>query len=797
MPGLILAVVLGLRLHDPEPLQAFRLKLFDVFSQLAPRAGAPAPVAIVEIDEESLRRFGQWPWPRTLVADLLGRLFAGGARVVAFNIVFAEPDRTAPRQVLPYWFGERGPGTREGPMRGRELAAAILEAVPDHDRALAAAVREGRPREGTGGGVVVGVVLRPDGSDCPAAGPSPAASAPDSGESDPEAPVSATPADGGEPGGSRRAAGRGETAPDGGGCLPAVKASYAKVGDDPLPFLPAFGGATGNLPGIEAGAAGVGSFNLAAEPDGIVRRVPLLVRVGDRIYPSLAPEAVRVFLDAPTYDVKSAGTGRFGDASGLESIRIGDRIVPVDAQGRLWLHFAADRPERRIPAWRVLAGDFEAGRVAGRVVFVGTSAPGLASLRMTPPGREATGTEIHAEVAEQILRGDFIHPWGWHAGFDFLLILLVGGAIVLAGPRFGALPGAAAALALLAALSGASWYLFAERSVLFDPVYAGIAVLAVFMGTTVVSWLRSEGERAWVRKAFDQYLSPALVEQLAREPERLRLGGDMRTMTMLFCDIRDFTSISESYKADPAALVRLVNRFLNPLTDVILAHRGTIDKYMGDCIMACWNAPIDDPEHARHACDAAIAMSAALEGLNTELAGEADAGEREPLRLQAGIGINTGECVVGNMGSDQRFDYSVMGDSVNLASRLEGLSVRYGVDIVVGEETNAAVEDTHATLELDLVAVKGKSEAVRVFALLGGEEVHARPAFQSLRAANRAMIDAYRARQWGRALALLRKTREFASGPGELYDLYEMRIHHYLRIPPPPDWDGVFVVTNK
>ena len=561
---------------------------------------------------------------------------------------------------------------------------------------------------------MAGVALRPHGFDCPS---SDAPSRPAGGSGAP-------------------APGRGtaERASAGNGCLPALKASYARAGDDPRPFLPSWRGATVNLPAIEARASGVGSFNLTAEPDGIVRRAPMLMRVGDRIYPSLASEAVRVFLGASTYVVKSSGASMersFGEATGLDSIKIGNRSVPVDAAGRLWLHFTRDRPEPPIPAWRILTGGLEGDRVAGRIVFLGASAPGLGSLRLTPLGREATGTEIHAEVAEQILLGHFVHAADWHAGLDFLFILLIGGGVVFAGLRFGALPGAVLASTVLFGLFGASWYLYSERQVLFDPVYAGIAVLTVFMGTTLLSWMRSEGERAWVRKAFGQYLSPALVEQLARDPERLRLGGDLRSMTFLFCDIRDFTGISESLKSDPQGLIRLVNRFLDPLTDVILARRGTIDKYMGDCIMAYWNAPLDDAEHARHACEAAIAMRAALDRLNTELAREAAGAGRESMRIEAGIGINTGECVVGNMGSGQRFDYSVLGDAVNLASRLEGLSGRYGADIVIGEETHATVEDRFATLELDRVAVKGKQEAVRVFALLGGEELRADAGFQA------------------------------------------------------------------
>ena len=361
-------------------------------------------------------------------------------------------------------------------------------------------------------------------------------------------------------------------------------------------------------------------------------------------------------------------------------------------------------------------------------------------------------------------------------------------------------------IAGIAAAIATSWTLFKGELWLLDPIYPSLVVLLVYLAGSLLNFLRTEQEKRQVRTAFGQYLSPDLVEQLAENPDRLVLGGEMRDMTFLFCDIRGFTTISERFKKDPQGLTKLINSFLSPMTDLILARRGTIDKYMGDCIMAFWNAPLDDAEHASHACDSALAMFAALGALNESLETEADAAGRAHDEIKIGIGINSGECCVGNMGSHSRFDYSVLGDAVNLASRLEGQSKQYGVGIVIGQETVKVSPDS-ASLELDLIAVKGKTEAVHIYALLGGPQQRDSIAFHRLEEQHKKMLSAYRRANWSSALEHLGEARLLATqaldpafGTGNLdvlYALYRERIQHYIEAPPAAEWDGVFVATTK
>jgi adenylate cyclase len=348
-------------------------------------------------------------------------------------------------------------------------------------------------------------------------------------------------------------------------------------------------------------------------------------------------------------------------------------------------------------------------------------------------------------------------------------------------------------------LVGTSWYFFSHHRLLIDFTYPLLSTTAIYLTLIFFSFVREQAQRRQIRSAFGQYLSPALVEQLAQSPEKLVLGGEEREMTIMFSDVRGFTTISESYKSDPQGLTKLMNRFLTPLTNAILARKGTIDKYMGDAIMAFWNAPLDDREHQLNACEAAVDMLEKIDALNKLREQEAQEGGHVYIPLNVGVGLNTGTCVVGNMGSDLRFDYSVLGDSVNLASRLEGQSKEYGFPIIVGSKTALAVKDRFAILELDFIMVKGKKEPEVIYAIAGREDVAHSGRFQRLRNLTIEMLACYRSRDWDGALAAIergRKTDE-AGALELLYDLYEARILGYKGNPPPEDWNGAFALLTK
>ena len=308
--------------------------------------------------------------------------------------------------------------------------------------------------------------------------------------------------------------------------------------------------------------------------------------------------------------------------------------------------------------------------------------------------------------------------------------------------------------------------------------------------------MSTEKERTRIRTAFSHYLSPDLVSRLSASPENLVLGGEEKEMTFLFCDVRDFTGISESFRDNPQGLTHLINRFLTPMTDEILENKGTIDKYMGDAIMAFWNAPLDTPDHRKEAANAALGMLVSLEKLNSELKEEAEEKGQAFRPLKIGIGLNTGQCIVGNLGSKQRFDYSVLGDPVNLASRLEGQTKDYGFPIIAGEDTAEELED-YALLELDLIAVKGRQSASRIYALMGGPDKKSDHDFIALQQQTRSFLGAYREQKWEEAIALLKDIRERFPELDRYCSYFGFRIDQYRNNPPPADWDGVFTATRK
>jgi len=516
------------------------------------------------------------------------------------------------------------------------------------------------------------------------------------------------------------------------------------------------------------------------------------LRLGEKPYPSLAAEALRVALGAPSYVGRAVGANAeksFGEKTGLTAIRIGQLAIPTDAAGRVWLYYAAPRRDRFVFAADVLSGKFDPALFADHIVLVGTSAAGVVNdLQAIPIARDVPGVEIHAQLLEQILQGAFLVRPDWAVGAEILFTLLVGIGLILALPRIGALPSAVLGGASVAIAFGASWLLFRHAHLLIDPVYPWAVMTLVYLVASLLGYLRTEARQRQIRGAFSQYMSPHYVDELAAHPERLKLGGQARTMTIMFCDIRGFTSLSE--KLDAEHLTHFMNSFLSPMTEIITERKGTIDKYIGDCIMAFWNAPLDDPEHVTNAVQAAHAMRRKLVELNRLW--QAEAAYRVFLPVRIGIGINTGECVVGNFGSQQHFDYSLLGDPVNLASRLEGLGKVYGIDLMIGEETAAGLGDP-ALIEVDLVAVKGKSEAGRIYTLPPERIVEDQFIDQ-----HSALLGAYRRQDWVTAMRLLDDGRLAAARfLAPVYDLYRRRIAEFQIEAPPANWDGVFTAEEK
>jgi adenylate cyclase len=543
-----------------------------------------------------------------------------------------------------------------------------------------------------------------------------------------------------------------------------------------------------NIAELETAAAGRGMIVPGVESDGIVRRVPAVIEVAGDLYPTLTVELLRVATGQSTYAIRS-------QAAGISSIVVNRVKIPTDQNGRFWVHFSHSEPKRFVSAKDVIAGTLPEGRLKGKLVLVGTSASGLHDLRSTPLG-VMPGVEIHAQLLENILQTSYLLRPADSMGIELAITLVAGLLIIVLLPLIGARWAALLFVVVVLGAGATSWYLFTDQGIMIDVTYAAIVTFLIYSLLTYTSYARAEAQRQEVRTAFSRYLSPTLVEQLADDPSRLQLGGEDRYMTLLFADVEHFTAISEQY--DARSLTRLVNRFFTPMTDAILNWKGTVDKYMGDCIMAFWNAPLDDPQHAHNACLAALEMQERLIPLNQELRAEAEAEDRTYLPIHVGIGLNSGDCMVGNMGSDQRFDYSVLGDTVNVASRLEGQSRAYRVGIILGESVVQLVPEL-ATLELDLVRVVGKSVPERIYTIVGDEAVATSEDFQTLKSSHEEMLAAYRAQDWSAAQDALMRCEELDArfGLHGYYEMFERRIGAFEARSPGADWDGVFVAETK
>jgi adenylate cyclase len=510
------------------------------------------------------------------------------------------------------------------------------------------------------------------------------------------------------------------------------------------------------------------------------------------LVPSLSMELLRVVTNSGAILVRT-------DAAGVQNVAVPGLQVPTDQNGRFWVHFNPHDRGRYVSAKDVLQGRVPRDRVEGKLVLIGTSAVGLLDIKTTPVSAAIPGVEVHAQILESVLTKSLLTYPNYAIGAELLAAVLVGLAIIIVAPMLRATTVIALGAVVVAVLIGTSWYLFSQYNLLIDFTYPLMSSLFVYLTLIFVNYFKEQKQRQQIRAAFGYYLSPALVEQLARSPEKLVLGGAERRMTILFSDVRGFTTISEHYKDDPQGLTRLMNRFLTPLTNAIIERKGTIDKYIGDAIMAFWNTPLDDPQQESNACEAALEMLARADKLNQEFKREADQNGGKYMPLNVGIGLNTGPCVVGNMGSDFRFNYSVLGDTVNVASRLEARTKDYRVPIVIGAQTEQQAKQKFATMEIDRIQVKGKTLPETVFTVLGRAELRDDPNFRELNELTAGMLQAYREQDWKRALEKIELCRKAGErfGIAALYDMYAQRIETFRRDPPPPDWDGVYEAESK
>ena len=726
--GAVIVATLALRVWDPSPVARLRSLVFDAYQRVSPRAYDPSlPVRIVDIDEESLKRIGQWPWPRTVLADLVDKLSAGGAAAIGFDMVFPEPDRMSPANALRFWPKSELLATLE----------AEVEKLPSNDQIFAEAIGKAP--------VVLGFISTPQGTS-----------------------------------------------------QPETKAGFAHGGDDPALFAPYYAGAAASLKELQDKEQGTGSLNWIPEHDQIIRRMPMLVRIGDTLYPSLAADLLRQAQGASTYIVKSSGASgekAFGEKTGIVGVKVGDYEVPTEANGQMWMKFTRASKQRYLPAYKVLNGEIGKDDLEGRILIIGTSAAGLLDIRATPLEASVPGVELHAQAVEQILQNTFLLRPDFATPAELIYILVLGTLIAVLIYRAGALGSAVVGALAVAAVILISWYTFDAFGWLVDPVYPAVALTAIYLAGTLFVFLRTEKERNRVRNAFSHYMAPALVERLADDPSRLKLGGETRDMTLLFSDVRGFTTISEGLDAEE--LTHFLNSLFTPLSNIILDEQGTIDKFMGDAVMAFWNAPLDDRLHPSHACSAALRMMGEMEGLNARWQQEAEAKGRSFKPVKLGIGLNTGLCCVGNLGSETRFDYSVIGDNVNVASRLEGQSKTYDVGTVVGESTTARASD-FAFIELDLLKVKGKTEATRIFALLGDNALKQSQGFIALAEKHAEFLASFRAQDWNGAEALAGECEKLNTARlDHLYALYRERIAFFRDNPPPPHWDGTAEAMSK
>ena len=725
----------------PSFLKVVELKALDLrFIARGPVEPGPE-VVIAVIDEQSLDKIGRWPWPRSVIANMIRKLDADGAKALAFDIGFFEPDHNTNLDLIQRLDGE----IHRLDLQNNDLTLLLDKEreQADNDAILAKTIAQAKAP------VVLGYFFH---------------------MSDEKEVKHLTPEDI-------------QSKLD---SLINSHYSFARLSSpdvrlDQADFTQAYVPES-DIPMLAEAADASGYFNMFPDPDGTIRWVPMAIQCEDKFYMPLSLQGLRFYLGGVTSSLTVT-------EAGVEKVSIGKLDLPTNEKGQLMVNYRG--PANTFPHYsisKILSDDLPKGTFKDKIVLVGATAVGIFDLRVTPFDHLFPGIEVHANVIDNIIHQDFLVSPDWLAIVDYAAILIFGLLLGFVLQRLTAVWGLIVALILMAFWIVTNYVMF-TKGIWINLVYPIFTVVVVYTGITVFRYMTEEREKKKIKGAFSYYVNPSVVSEMLKNPDMLKLGGEKRIMTVLFSDIRGFTTISEGL--DPEVLVHILNQYLTVMTDIVFKYNGLLDKYIGDAIMAVWGAPLSQPDHARLACVTAIEMMDELAKLRDRWVKE---GENVPY-LDIGIGINTGPMVVGNMGSESRFDYTVMGDAVNLGSRLEGANKQYGTNIILGEITYEQIKDLFFCRELDSVAVKGKAKPAKIYELLGRDGQVPEQTLQMARAFSQG-LSAYKKRQWDQA------HRIFSAIVAEFPDdapsrLYIERVAELEQNPPPDDWNGVYVMKTK
>ncbi len=629
---IVFAIVLtGIRIDNSDTVKILRYKTWDKFQTIQPRQNVSDSVTVVNITEDDLKKYGQWPWPRHVMAMLHAKIADAGAILVNYNILFAEADRMSGVEYL-----------KSMPMTN-ELREQLGKTLLDTDAVFSIVLKESKRA------VLMMSVKNETGIELPST-------------------------------------------------TQIIEKGNVK------PWLYQYGGIVSPHPKVSAGASGMGVNVTSPEPDAVVRKMPVLIRINGKIYPSMILENVRMLNGSKRIKV-------IAKEHGIDEVLVSKKAgIPVNHNAEMYINYADPDKYVQMTATDILTDNFNENKIKDRIVVVGLDAAGLSVLKYTPHGL-TTDQNITVQALDTLLTGKYLLRTPQADTYEIVFMALLLLLLIIVLPRASVLLSVPLLLFVEVGVAYGAFMAYANRGFLVDPSWIMLSVFLIWSHSTYNNFATQSRLRKQIKKQFEHYLDPGMVKKLQKDPSLLKLGGETRNMTFLFCDIRGFTPISEKYKGNPAGLTKLINRFLTRMTDVIISNGGTIDKFMGDCIMAFWNAPIENKKHREMAVKSAIEMTKALAELNMHLQAEGLP------QINIGIGINTGDALVGNMGSEQRFDYSVIGDAVNLASRLESSSKTLGKTIVIGEDTRHTIETAYPFDYIDSITVKGKTEEIKVYTI--------------------------------------------------------------------------------